>query len=244
MGEAIPGDMMVDGTVVLHRPAAAWIGGVVAASTLIVLATCISVLGAALLFAYELGLAVGLIIVSAWLALLANYVWQDCMARRGWQIEIEPGELKLDLPAHRSLMDAGRRLRRRLEVSDVAAIETRLEAYRTFGMVNMHRNYGLRLKSGDLIVLGEDRALASDLSDETMGRFVETIRLKTGLPLRDIGMVEGAGGFLGVLFSSLPRWDEPSLQVERQVMLWQRAALTGGMAGTVLLIGFLVSLFI
>ena len=234
--------MTADGKTVLHRPAAGWIGGL--AATLLIGATGIgfSVVAVALLFSGSWSIGAAIFILAAWMLILANYVWCDCQARRKWRIEIEPGELLLDLPTGRSLMEAGRRVKRFLEVSDIASIETRLEAYRSFGMANMQRNYGLRLRSGDIIVLGEDRALASALRDETMGGFVEAIRLKTGLPLRDLGMVEGEGGLFGLLFTSVPRWDMPSVPATRQAALWRRVATTGWMAGTVLLAGFMLSM--
>ena len=234
--------MTADGKTVLRRSAAGWIGGLVATLLLGALGTGAAVLAVALLFGGIWTIGAVILFLSIWLLLLADYVWRDCQARRKWRVEIEPGELQLDLPAGRSLMETGRRVKCLLEVSDIAAVETRLEAFRSFGMANMQRNYGLRLRSGDLIVLGEDRALASGLMDEAMGGFVETIRLKTGLPLRDLGMVEGKGGFLGVLFTSVPRWDAPSLQAARQAALWRRAAITGWMAGAILLSGFLLSM--
>ena len=230
--------------VTLHRPASGWIGGLLAAILIGALAAAFSILGVACLFACTWGVALLLLTLSGWMLLVANYVWRDCQAKRNWLVEIEPGELSLDLPAGRSLMEAGRRVKRLLKVSEVSAVETRLEAFRMFGMVNMQRNYGLRLKSGDLIVLGEDRALASGLLDATIGRFVDTIRLRTGLPLKDLGMVEGKGGVLGVLFTSVPVWNTPALPSVRQAVLWRNAALTGGMVGFILLTGFLLSMAI
>lgn len=234
-------DAVTDGKTVLRRSMAGWIGGLFVTLLIGTMAAGFAILGTALVFSGSWPMGLGILILSAWTMVLTNYVWRDCRAKRGWQIEIEPGELHLDLPAGRSLMEAGRRERRFLEVSDVAAIETRLEAFRSFGMVNMQRNYGLRLKSGELIVLGEDRGLGTALDNESVGRMIETIAVKTGLPLRDLGMIEGNGGFLGVLFTSVPRWDVASLPANRQAALWRRAALTGGAAGTILLTGLLLS---
>lgn len=187
------------------------------------------------------GTGAGMFALAVCMFLLTAYVWRDCQARRKWRVEMEPGELRLDLPAGRSLMETGQRMRCLLEVSDIAAIETRLESFRSFGMANIQRNYGLRMKSGDLIVLGEDRALATGLAEETMGGFVETIKVKTGLPLRDLGMVEGKGGFLGLLFTSVPSWDAPRVSTAVQNMQWRRAVVTGSLAGAVFLAALLLS---
>lgn len=231
-----------DGKVVLARSAIGWIGGIAVAFVLGALGFALSAFAVAFAFSGRWILGVGMLILGAWTLFLTGYVWRDFQARRKWRVEIEPGELQLDLPAGRSLMEAGRRVKCFLEISDIVAIETRLEAYRSFGMINIQRNYGLRLKSGHLIILGEDRALASDLRDETMGGYVETIRLKTGLPLRDLGMVEGKGGILGAIFTSIAPWDAPGLPIARQAALWRRAAMTGWAAGAIMLTGFLLSL--
>nr|WP_321362493.1 hypothetical protein [uncultured Hyphomonas sp.] len=233
--------MAPDGKTVLHRPAAGWIAGLFA--TLLIGSLCVAfaILSVAFLVQGKWLWALGIGILAAWMYLFTNYVWHDFQAKRAWRIEIEPGEMLLDLPAHRSLMGAGLRDRRFMEISAIDAIETRLEAFRSFGMGNMQRNYALHLKSGEIIVLGEDRALTSGLDDHTMGHMVGVIALKTGLPLRDLGMVEGTGGLLGVLCTSVPRWDTPSLPPVRRKALLTGAAITGSTAFIIVLVGYLLA---
>jgi len=48
-----------------------------------------------------------------------------------------------------------------------------------------------------------------------------------GMATRDLGMAEGKGGILGVLFTAPPPWSAPSLSNDQQSVLWGRAALTG-----------------
>jgi len=231
-----------DGKTVLRRSAGGWLGGLFAA-VLIGVLTIGFVLGAGILIfegMYSLGLV--LLALSLWTLSLLIYVWRDFRAKQSWLIEIEAGELLLNLPAGRSLMGDTPRETCKLEVSDISAIETRLESYRAFGLANMQRSYGLRLKSGKLIVLGEDRALATELADQTVGRMIDVIALRTGLPLRDLGMVEGKGGFLGVLFTSVPGWDTPGMSVRQQAGSWNRAELTFGLAGLVAMAAMVVSL--
>ena len=230
-----------DGAVVLVRPARGWIGGMAAAFLTGTFGVGFSILSGAFVLAGTWEVGVGMLGLAICMFLLTAYVWRDSQARRTWRVEMEPGELRLDLPAGRSLMEAGQRMRCFLEVSDIAAIETRLEAFRSFGLANIQRNYGLRMKSGDLIVLGEDRALATGLADVTIGGFVETIRVKTGLPLHDLGMVEGKGGFLGLLFTSVPSCDAPRVPTAVQNMLWRRTVVTGSLAGAVFLTAILLS---
>lgn len=231
----------VDGKTVLRRGTADWLGGFIATVLIGTLALGFSIVTAVLMFNGNFSIGFVILALSVWMLILSKYVWRDCQAKRNWSIEIEPGEILLDLPAGRSLMATFQRERRLLEVSEVMAIETRLEAYRSFGLANMQRSYGLRLKSGKLIVLGEDRALATRLADETVGQMVDVLVLKTGLPLQDTGMIEGKGGILGVLFTSVPRWDSPSLPAARQRALWQRAGITGGLAGIVVIAVLILS---
>jgi len=231
----------IEGDTVLHRPTTGWIGGYIAALVLASAGFLLAALVLALLFAGHWGPGMILLILPVWLLALTGSVWRDCQAKRHWKVRIEPGVLALDLPTGRSLMAREDRVRRVLDVRDVAAVETRLEAYRWFGMANMQRNYGLRLTDGELIVLGEDRALSTELADETMGQMVDMILLKTGLPLLDLGMVEGQSGLLGVLFTSVPRWETGSVSTERVRALWQQAALTGGLVSVVVIAGLILS---
>jgi hypothetical protein len=231
----------IEGDTVLHRPTAGWAGGYVAALVLASTGLFLAALVLALLFAGHLGPGLILMVLPVWMLGLTGSVWRDCQAKRLWRVRIAPGELVLDLPAGRSLMAHESRVRLALDVKDVAAVETRLEAFRSFGMANMQRNYGLRLTNGELIVLGEDRALATGMAELTMGQMVDTLIQKTGLPLVDLGMVEGQGGLLGLMFTSVPNWETGSVSVDRLRALWQKAAMTGGLAGVVIIAGLILS---
>ena len=210
----------IEGDTVLDRPTAGWAGGYVAALVLASTGLFLAALVLALLFSGNWGPGLILLVLPVWMLGLTANVWRDCEAKR---------------LAHQA------RVRLALDVKDVAALETRLEAFRSFGMANMQRNYGLRLTNGELIVLGEDRALATGMAEETMGQMVDTIVQKTGLPLVDLGMVEGHGGLFGLLFTSVPRWDTASMSVERMRALWQKTAMTGGLATVVIIAGLILS---
>lgn len=235
-------DLTADGKTVLRRSASGWIGGLITALLIGALTAGFAILAAVLMFSGEVTPGLGILALSLWMLSLLIYVWRDFRAKKSWSIEIEAGEILLDLPPGRSLMAHAPRVRCLLEVSDILAIETRLESYRSFGLGNMQRSYGLRLKTGTLIVLGEDRALATELADETVGQMIDVIVLRTGLPLRDLGMAEGKGGFLGVLFTSVPGWDTPSLPAGQQTALWHRAGMTFALASLVTLAALILSL--
>lgn len=230
-----------EGRTVLRRRAAGWLPAMAAACLISVLAITAGMAAAALLIRGERESGLVLAVLTVWTFVLADYVWRDCSARRSWMIEFEPGKLSLNLPAGRALMQRLAREHRDIDICDLATIDTRLEAFRSFGFAAVHRSYGLRLRTGQLIVLGEDRALATDLADETVGQIVDVIALKTGVPLRDLGMVEGKGGVLGVLFTSVPGWSEPGLPPGREARLWRRAGAAGFIASLVTLAALILS---
>ena len=64
------------------------------------------------------------------------------------------------------------------------------------------------------------------------------------LDTRDLGMAEGQGGILAVLFTSPPRWDAPNLGVERQTALWHRAVWTGAFALVAMLVVLVAAILV
>lgn len=231
-----------DGRTVLRRSAAGWPGAMITVVVIGALTTGIVFGAGVLMLQGTYGPAFLMVALSLWMLSLLIYLWRDCRAKQAWSIAIEAGEILLDLPPGRSLMAHTPGEKCRLDMFDIMAIETRLESFRSFGLSNMQRSYGLRLKSGRLVVLGEDRALATGLADETVGRMIDVMALRTGLPLRDRGMVEGKGGFLGVFFTSVPGWETPGLAAGREATLWRNASLTLGLAGMAVMAAMFLSL--
>ncbi len=132
-----------------------------------------------------------------------------------------------DLPATRSLIHRLPAQRLTIPYNDIAEIETRLEGYRSLGMMQMQRAYALRRRSGDLIFLFEDRALATALETSFFSDIATQVAARAGVPVRDLGMVQGGGGFLGVWGTRAPDWAAPALPLDRQSRLWRHAAATG-----------------
>jgi len=117
-----------------------------------------------------------------------------------------------------------------LSYPQIAAVETRLEAYPTWRMVNMQRAYALRSKDGEVVFLFEDRALATGFESKTFGGVARELAARAGVAVKDLGMSEGRGGFLGVWGAHAPDWAAVALSPERQRALWNRAAATGAAA--------------
>jgi len=132
------------------------------------------------------------------MAALVGYVLRDVLGRWHWRAALFKDRVMLNLAAERSLIHRPRGERLTIPYSDIEAIETQLEAYPTLGMVNLQRVYVLILKQGDPIFLSEDRATGTTMETPMYGRIAAAIIAHAKLPMRDLGTVEGKGGFLSV----------------------------------------------
>ncbi|MEQ9437272.1 hypothetical protein [Hyphomonas sp.] len=231
----------VDGKTVLCRSHTGRPRRPILALCLYLLAFSLTFLSAAFVFFDGLRLGLIVFVLAACIFLLGRFTWRNYQSARRWRIEIEPGEILIDLPVERSVTEPQQRIRRLMELSHIACVETRLEVYQSFGVTNMQRSYAFRMRSGELIMLGKDRALTTPPVDHTMGQTVETIRLKTGLALRDLGMVASKAGLLGGLFTAIPPWDSHDTRIMRTVDLWRGAVLTVGTTGIAIIIGLILA---
>jgi hypothetical protein len=188
--------------------------------------------------------------VACFLAALTGYVARDLRGKWGLRVVLERDALMLDLPGGRSLIHRPPALYARIPYPEIAAIETRLEAFGTLGMEMMQRAYVLRRntadrtadKIGELIFLFEDRALATPYTDEMFPKLAADIAARANVPLRDLGMVEGKGGVLGVWGTEAPDWATPSLPLRRQLQLWRHAAFTGTLSLVVIIAALVIRL--
>ena len=153
---------------------------------------------------------------------------------------LRPESVELFLPKNRSLIHATQRQQLTVPYSDIAAIETRLEAYPSFGMVNMQQPYVLRRKNGDTIFLFEERAVGTRLQSSYFGRLIDEIAARAGVGVRDLGMSEGRGGVLGVARTEAADWSAPALPVSRQTLLMRKAVNTGAFAILLVCFAFMV----
>jgi hypothetical protein len=181
-------------------------------------------------FAVNWALGLFVTAVAVFMLVLTRYVWRDCKGKWGLRVELEAYAAKFDLPSGRSLIHRPPTQHLTISYADIEAIEMRLEAYRSQGMAIMQRAYVLRRKSGELIFLFEERALATPFAVPMSSGIVAELVAKAGVKLRDLGMVEGRGGLLGAWGTHAPEWAAPSLSPARQRQLWRRAAATGALA--------------
>jgi hypothetical protein len=227
----------------LRLPPGRWIGGYLAGALNMVLGLGISV--GAVVSAQQMGWQIGafLGLISGFSVALAVHCLRDARAKHGLSIRAGADGLELRLPAARSLVRTLRAERRSVAWSEIAAIETRLEAYRSLGMANMQRAYVLRLSAGELIFLGEDRALGTNIATAMLANLVARLRERSPIELIDRGMAEGRGGLLGVLFTAAPPWAAENLHVDLQARLWRAATRPALIMLLVPLLVLLASLF-
>ncbi|MFQ5675887.1 MAG: hypothetical protein ACE5G1_08335 [bacterium] len=221
--------MKTDATNIL-RPNATGLGALLA--TLLIGALCVAFMVFGLVLWANGNAGIGLFMegMAAFMGLMARYVWRDLRGKQAWLVTLGPEVLALHLPAGRSITRKLSAIHENVEIDEIAAIESRLEAYRSLGMVNMQRAYALKLKTGKVIILGEDRALGTSLKKEILAKTVRRIAAHAGLEIHDLGMAEGSAGILSIINNKPPPWDAPALDATRQAELWRQAKLTGWLA--------------
>jgi hypothetical protein len=197
-----------------------------------------------LLFQRLLGLGALVAALATFMAGLTGYVLRDLRGKWGLRVELLPDGVVLDLPAGRSLIHRPVAQHLTIPYSDIDAVETRLEAYPSLGMEMMQRAYVLSRKQGDRIFLFEDRALGTLLEAPMVAKIAVAIVTHAHVPFRDLGMVEGRGGFLSVWGTHAPDWAAPSLPLALQLRIWRHVASTGALTIAVLIIALAIRLMV
>jgi hypothetical protein len=65
---------------------------------------------------------------------------------------------------------------------------------------------------------------------------------RAGVPLHDLGMDEGGGGFLGVWGTQAPDWAAPALPLARQMQIWRHVWATGTLSVGFIFVALIVRL--
>ena len=171
---------------------------------------------------------------------LTGYTWRDLRGKWGLRIVLDTDAVTLDLPAGRSLIHRPPSQHLTVCYADIAAIETRFEAYGSLGMEMMQRAYVLQRKRGELIFLFEERALATGMESSMFADVIKDLVARAGITIRELGTVEGKGGLLGVWGTHAPSWAAPAQPRERAIQLWRHAASTGSAAISITFIVILI----
>ena len=177
--------------------------------------------------------------LGAFLAVVLRQVARNTRGLGQWHITLEDENLRLSLPAARSLSRKLDPVSRILPLAEIDSVETRLETYRSLGMANINRGYALRLKDGSSLLLGEDRAQGTSMASRFVADAAQAL-LDRGIEMHDLGMSEGRGGLLGVAFVRPADWDAPAVEEARAEMLTRRARRTGMVAWVAALVVLVV----
>ena len=198
----------------------------VAVAVLWLLLIVIAGFAASLAYEGQIGLALFLLALTGFLTTLCRMVTRDYMMKTTWRISLGPVNAWFDLPLRRLLYGPAPRISGPLACSAIRAIEWREEAFRTMGMATINRVYAIRLKSGGLILLGEDRPIPKTYDYTTLaGNAARAQAHKAGAPLRQKQMAEGNGGFLTLWGTQRPDWpdgQEAALLTEEEERLIRR----------------------
>jgi hypothetical protein len=174
---------------------------------------------------------------------LTGYVGRDLRGKWGLRVVLDADAVTFHLPAGRSLIHRPPAQHLTIRYTDIEAIDARFEAYGSLGMEMMQRAYVLHRKGGELIFLFEERAMATALQSSLFTGLIAELVARTGVPLRELGTVEGKGGFLGVWGTHAPDWAAPALARERAMRLWRHAASTGSLAISIAILAILMNWF-
>ena len=138
---------------------------------------------------------------------LAGIVLRDCRMKWGWCAALDAEGAELRLPPGRLLFGPAPALSGRLAYSSIKTVEWREEAIHTMGLTTINRVYAVRLKSGGVILLGEDRPIPKTLDYTTLvGEAAEALAQYSGAQMRQLPMARGDGGFLTLWGASRPDW--------------------------------------
>jgi hypothetical protein len=98
----------------------------------------------------------------------------------------------------------------------IEAIETRREVYRRICITGILSSYALKLKLGDVIILGQEGGLGTGMATIYMGETIEEIIRYGNLAVLDLDMAIRKGGILNIVHTRLPKWDAPNELLARK----------------------------
>ena len=175
-------------------------------------------------------------------AALTDYVWRDFAGKWRLHVVLDVDAVTLELPSGRSLIHRPPAQHLTVPYAEIATVESRLEGYRSFGMESMQRAYVLRRRDNELIFLFEDRALGTAMASSLFGGIAAELAARAGGTVHDIGMVAGQGGVLGVWGTHAPDWAAPPLSAAEGMAHRRRAAMTGSLVFTIIIVALAIRL--
>lgn len=141
---------------------------------------------------------------------LSNIILRDCRMRWRWRILLGDAQAALYLPPGRLLFGPAPAVAETLSYGAIRQIEWREEITFSLGLTTINRVYGVRMKDGGVILLGEDRPIPKTTSyTALMGDAARALAKAAGVPVRQLEMAQGDGGFLTLWGARRPEWPTP-----------------------------------
>jgi len=181
------------------------------------------------------------VFATAGIVVLAALIWlvlSETYATFRLRIEIGFDSVTLRLPRRRGHVRLPA-FEGSLPLASVDFIESRSEAFRQLGMIAIQRAYRLVLKDGRTVELGADRQFKAPL----FGRAAEAVAERSGVRLRQGGMVDGNAGLLAAAGTSVPPWNAPTLSAAEAGQRMEHSARAFRYIGVFVLIMTLLRFF-
>ncbi len=177
------------------------------------------------------GVALFIFAVGLFQVLMVAVVTREALDRWRTRIRLEPDQVRLDLPQYLNRPP----VKTAVPLADIAEIDWRGESFNSFGMAAMHEAYALKLKSGQWLILGGDKAMTQPF----FAKAARAISERSGAPIRDIGMVDGKPGLLQVTGMSAPEWSARSLPPDKVAKRIRAVQMTWLIVGSVTWVAFI-----
>ena len=197
---------------------------------------------AILLVRMNVGLSLFFAAAACLMGVLTEYLWRDFAGKWRLHVVLDADAVTLDLPAGRSLIHRPLAQHLTIPYVDIAAVESRLEGFRSFGMESMQRAYVLRRMDNELIFLFEDRAVGTAMASSLFGGIATELAGRAGGTVHDLGMVAGKGGVLGVWGAHAPDWAAPPLSTAERLAHARRSATTGSLVFIIIIVALAIRL--
>jgi len=139
--------------------------------------------------------------------LLGNIILRDCRMRWRWRILLGDAQAALYLPPGRLLFGPAAAVAETLSYGAIRQIEWREEITSSLGLTTVNCVYGVRMKDGGIILLGEDRPIPKTTSyTALMGDAARALAKAAGVRVRQLETAQGDGGFLTLWGARRAEW--------------------------------------
>ncbi|CAN5256833.1 hypothetical protein BH11PSE2_BH11PSE2_18970 [soil metagenome] len=195
----------------------------------ILLFPTVFILGAAVIsFGSSIGLGLFMAALGLFMIFLCWVCCREVVARWTTRVRIEGDQVSLNLPA-----STGRpKVLTTLALSQIAAVDTREEVFKSLGMANLQRGFALELRDGSRLVLGADRPMG----EHFYGDLALAIADRANVPIKEMGMYDGKAGLMQMAGSSAPEWTAKPLAPEQVAKRRKSVQLTWTILSVVLVL--------